>query len=66
MQSHVTVIPSDSFISVGGEGMFFEFPCPAGVHAIQWQPQSHCRWQRRELDTFSRATGVPQPLVYLI
>ncbi len=37
MQSHVTVIPSDFFIAVDGQGLFFEFPVPAGIHAIQWR-----------------------------
>lgn len=36
MKSHVTVIPSDSFIAVDGQGLFLEFPKPAGIHAIQW------------------------------
>ncbi len=40
MQSHVTVIPSDFFLSVDGEGMVFEFPGPDGVHAIQWHDGS--------------------------
>ena len=37
MKSHVTVIPSDFFIAVDGEGLCFEFPAPAGIHAIQWR-----------------------------
>ena len=36
MKSHVTVIPSDFFIAVDGEGLFFEFPAPANIHAVQW------------------------------
>lgn len=39
MEEHVTVIPEDGIISVGGVPMQFKFPPVAGhekVHAIQW------------------------------
>lgn len=36
MQTRVTIIPSDSFISVDGAGLAFPFAAPVGIHAIQW------------------------------
>ena len=39
----VTVIPEDKFISVDGEGLFFNFTIPDGLpncHAIQWNDNS--------------------------
>ena len=43
MEEHVTVIPGDGVISVGGVPMQFKFPPVAGhekVHAIQWHEGS--------------------------
>ena len=43
MEEHVTVIPGDGVISVGGVPMQFKFPPVAGhekVHAIQWHKGS--------------------------
>ena len=39
----VTIIPDDKFISVDGEGLFFDFTIPDGLpkcHAIQWDDKS--------------------------
>lgn len=55
MEEHVTVIPGDGVISVGGVPMQFKFPPVAGhekVHAIQWHEGSGTL----ELDGF---TGEP-------
>ena len=55
MEEHVTVIPEDGIISVGGVPMQFKFPPVAGhekVHAIQW----HYGSGTLELDGF---TGEP-------
>jgi hypothetical protein len=32
----LTVIPSDRFISVDGEKLFFDFTADPNIHAIQW------------------------------
>lgn len=55
MEEHVTVIPGDGIISVGGLPMQFNFPPVAGhekVHAIQWHEGSGAL----ELNDF---TGAP-------
>ncbi len=36
MKTQVTVIPSDSIISINGEILQFDFARPEGIHAIQW------------------------------
>ncbi|MDP3134977.1 MAG: hypothetical protein Q8N17_01415, partial [Burkholderiaceae bacterium] len=36
----ITVIPSDSFISIDGAPLVFPFSAGAGIHAIQWNGAS--------------------------
>lgn len=33
---NLTVIPDDRFISVDGQGLVFDYPAAANIHAIQW------------------------------
>ena len=33
---NLTVIPDDRFISVNGQGLVFDYPAAANIHAIQW------------------------------
>lgn len=40
MNNTVTVVPSDKIIIVDGEALYFDFPAPEGVHAIQWHEGS--------------------------
>ncbi len=40
MNIKVTVVPSDSFISVNGEPLFFSFACADNLHALQWTNNS--------------------------
>ena len=35
--SRVTVVPADRLIIVDGEALFFDYPAPEGVRAIQWR-----------------------------
>lgn len=34
--NHLTVIPDDRIISVDGEGLVFDYPAAANLHALQW------------------------------
>ena len=37
MQNQVIVVPADKIISVNGQGLNFNFPAPANMHALQWR-----------------------------
>ena len=45
MRNHVTIIPSDRFMSVDGVPLWFDFAAPASLHALQWHNGSgHQEW----------------------
>lgn len=45
MKQHVTVVPSDRLIIVGGIPLQFDFSAPENMHALQWHEGSgHIEW----------------------
>ncbi|MDY0259348.1 MAG: tail fiber assembly protein [Desulfovibrio sp.] len=42
----VTIVPGDTFISVDGAPLVFDFPAPQNLHALQWDgQQGHIEWE---------------------
>lgn len=45
MPTAVTVVPADRLIICDGEVLFFDFPAPASLHALQWTGEAgHTEW----------------------
>ena len=45
MKQHVTVVPSDRLIIVGGIPLQLDFSAPENMHALQWHEGSgHIEW----------------------